>query len=444
MMMKNKWLIVLCIALAVTATSCGGNGAEKTGGKNSPETAGTDTESNTLEEHNAFADLMIRTLREEGLEKKITYDPKEFSLLIGEGSDGMLSLANVYDEYKQADVNDQDEIVKRFAGIVLRSSRPLPKNIADARTHIFPQLRNMAYHSFMELQGRLKGIEYSLPPHKMLTFHFSIDLVYDWPESIQGIHQKDLDEWGITFEKALEIAKKNLEAISKDDFFQPPGFSGVFISPWQDSYDAARLILPNVIDRLQVTGDPVAAVPNRDTLIVTGSGDEEGLKKLVELASEELEKPRPLSGTVLRRTKNGWEPFLPGMDSPLFNKFMMMQTAVLAPDYQYQKELLDQLYRDVGADIFVAKYQVMRHEDNGSVISVCVWTRDQISLLPETSHITFFDDTLPANERVIGPVKWEDAFRIVGNKMIKQDLSPPRYKVEGFPSPEQLKEMMKQ
>ena len=436
--------MILCIALAVTAASCGGNKAEKTEGEKSAETSGTNTESKTLEEHKAFAMLMIRTLQEEGLEKKITYDPKEFSLLIGEGSDGMLSLANVYGEYKQADVNDQDEIVKRFAGIVLRSSRPLPKNFADARTHIFPQLRNMAYHSFMELQGRLKGIEYSLPPHKMLTSHFSIDLVYDWPDSIQGVHKKDLDEWGTTFEKALEIAEKNLEAISKDDFFQPPGFSGVYISPWQDSYDATRLILPNVIDRLEVTGDPVAAVPNRDTLIVTGSEDKEGLKKLVELASEELEKPRPLSGTVLRRTKKGWEPFLPGTDSPLYNSFMMMQTSVLAPDYQYQKELLDQLYREVGADIFVAKYQVMRHEDNGSVISVCVWTRDLVSLLPETTHITFFDDTLPENERVIGPVKWEDVFRTVGDMMIKQDMTPPRYKVERFPSPEQLKKMMKQ
>lgn len=445
--MKTKWIILICMALIAATASCKGNRAEKTemtgktGIENSTETGESKIEAKTREEHKAFAMMMIHTLRQSGLEKKIEYDPAEFSLLIGEGSDGLLSLANVYNEYRRAEENDREEIMKRFTDAVLRGDRPLPKNLADARAHIFPQLRNMAYHSFMELQGRLKGVDYSPPPHKTLTAHFAIDLVYDWPESIRDIHGKDLEEWGITFENALDTAAKNLTAISRDEFFQPPGFSGVYISPWQDSYDAARLILPGVIDRLKVTGDPVAVMPNRDTLIVTGSEDIKGLKKMAELASAELEKPRPISGTALRRTTKGWEPFLPDTGSPLFNEFMAMQTAVLASDYQYQKELLDQLYREVGADIFVAKYQVMRHEDSGNMISVCVWTRDLVSLLPETTHITFFDDTLPENERVIGPVKWEDALRAVGDMMIKQDLSPPRYKVLQFPSPGQLKKM---
>lgn len=438
MKFKGIVVVVLCIGLVLVITACKGDRTLTKADKVKDPAA---AEVKAKEERKSFAMSMIRTLRGSGVDKKIQYDPDEFSLIIGEAEDKLFFLGNAYNQFSQAEKSNREEILNRFAKTVLLSDRPLPVDFSDARSHILPRMGSLASHSFMRFRNQLKGLEYSLPPHKVTASHFAVDLVYDWPESIQGIQKSDLDRWGVTFEKALELSLENLKAKSSEKFSRAPGKPGVYVSPWKDYYDAARLLLPEKIAGLDVKGDPVVILPNRDRLMVTGSEDEEGLGALAELAAAALKEPRPLSGTALRWTGKEWIPFLPTAGSPLFYRFVMLRTKVLDPDYLYQKELLDRLYKKVGADIFVAKYMVMKHEETGRVLSLCVWSRDVVSLLPETTHISFFDDRLPENERVIGPVEWNRAINVVGNLMTKQDLSPPRYKVEQFPTPGQLKKM---
>ncbi len=438
MKFKRIALVFLCAGLVLTGAACKGDRAEKAEPVKDPAAAAAKTK----EERKAFAMLMIQTLRQGGVDKKIQYDPGEFSIVIGEGDEKLFFLGNVYSQYIQAETGRGREIVKRFAEVVLQSDRPLPAGFADARAHILPRIGNLASLSFMRLRNRLKGIEYALPPHKATASHFAIDLVYDWPEFIQGIQKSALDRWGVTFEEALELSLENLKAKSEENFAHPPGKPGVYVSPWKDNYDAARLLLPGKIAGLGVKGSPTAVLPNRDTLIVTGSEDEAGLAAMVELATAALREPRPLSGIAVRWTGKEWAPFLPAADSPLYYRFVKLRTSTLAPDYRYQKELLDRLYKKVGTDIFVANYQVYKHEETGRVISMCVWTRDSVSLLPETTNISFFDDRLPENEGVVGPVEWDRAISVVGDLMNKQNLSPPRYKVDQFPTPEQLKKML--
>jgi len=438
MKFKRIAMVFLCAGLVLGIAACKKDRAEKA----DPVKDAAAAEVKAREQRKAFSDVMVRALRQAGVGKKIQYDPGEFSLIIGEAGDKLFFLGNVYNRYSQAETAGRDEIVKRFTNMVLLSDRPLPADFSEARSHILPRMGNLASHSFMRLRNRLKGLEYTLPPHTVTASHFCTDLVYDWPESIQGIQKSDLDRWGVTFEQALELSLENLDAVSSEEFSRPPGNPGVYVSPWKDNYDASRLLLPGKIAGIEVTGDPVAILPNRDTLIVTGSEDKAGLAAMAELASAALPGPHPLSGTALRWTGKEWVPFLPAGDIPLYYRFVMLRTTALAPDYHYQKELLDRLYKEVGADIFVANYQVMKHEETGSVLSVCVWTRDVVSLLPETTHITFFDDNLPENERVIGPVEWDRAINVVGNLMTKQELEPPRYKVEQFPTPEQFKKML--
>ena len=61
-----------------------------------------------------------------------------------------------------------------------------------------------------------------------------------------------------------------------------------------DCYDASRLLLLDTIRQFRVKGDYIAMVPNRDTLIVTGAEDADGLKAMVGLAKDAVQKPRHL------------------------------------------------------------------------------------------------------------------------------------------------------
>lgn len=62
----------------------------------------------------------------------------------------------------------------------------------------------------------------------------------------------------------------------------------------------SRLLLSNVIRQIEVKGDPVAMIPNRETLIVAGSEDAAGLAAMLLLATEALQQPRLISGVALR------------------------------------------------------------------------------------------------------------------------------------------------
>jgi hypothetical protein len=55
-----------------------------------------------------------------------------------------------------------------------------------------------------------------------------------------------------------------------------------------------------LIRELEVKGDPVAMVPNRDTLLVTGWADEPGLARMAALAEDAAGHPRPVSGVSVR------------------------------------------------------------------------------------------------------------------------------------------------
>src|SRR5207244_2299115 len=114
----------------------------------------------------------------------------------------------------------------------------------------------------------------------------------------------------------LAVARKNLEEISRHRFENP--FPGVWVSPWRDNHDAARLVLPELLRQHPVVGDLVALVPNRNILILTGTGDVDGLAAAVALAERALEQPRPLSALAVRLEGDLWVPYLPDPDHPQY------------------------------------------------------------------------------------------------------------------------------
>ena len=93
----------------------------------------------------------------------------------------------------------------------------------------------------------------------------------------------------------MEVARQNLTEL-RHAFVGPESGEGVYLSVWAE-YDSSRLVLTEIVRQFRVKGDPVAMIPNRETLIVAGSEDEAGLEAMVSMASEGLTKPRPIRGS---------------------------------------------------------------------------------------------------------------------------------------------------
>jgi hypothetical protein len=251
---------------------------------------------------------------------------------------------------------------------------------------------------------------------------------------MRSISQEDLDRWEVTFYEALETARENLAKIGEQVFV---GIADrAYVSATGDNYDASRLILLDSIRQLTVQGDYVAMVPNRDTLIITGSDDDEGLGIMASLAEEAFKKPRPMTAMVFRLEGDEWAPWLPERESAAYKTLHLMRAQSLGQEYTDQKELLDKQFEREEEKLFVASYMAIRHKTSGEIISFCSWADGVASLLPRTDRIAFLRE---GSEPML--VAWDKAEQVVGHLFSPQEIYPERVRVDEFPTADELERL---
>ena len=264
-----------------------------------------------------------------------------------------------------------------------------------------------------------------------------VGLIYDLPSSMMQLQQHTLDQWKTTFDEAYEFACGNLQEITKHNLKAVA--SGIWTSPWRDNYDPSRMLLTDYIRQHEVTGDPVVMVPNRDTLILSGSKDPAGLAKMVEMAETGYEHARSLSGIAFRLTaEDEWVPFIPAPKHPQYKKYRLLRIKTIGPDYDDQKAALNELHEKKGKDIFVASYSAVEKEETGEIRSYCVWSEGVIAFLPKTDYIYFFRAVDSENGDIVAMAPWTDAEAVLGDRIKPVGVYPERYLVEGFPTEEEI------
>jgi hypothetical protein len=390
-------------------------------------------------DRDAFAAMIRGRLEQAGERAEICYDPERFRLSVEGEHANIANLGNLYEEYLQLGPEGRERLVRNYVRSWFAPRKALPADYEDVHPDLLPSVRPRAYIELNLLRMRLQGVKDAAWPYRPIGEHLAVCLVYDLPESLLQLQQRHLDDWGIDFDDALEHATVNLAQISAHHF--EPVAPGVWRSPWQDNLDASRLALPGLIRAHDVQGDPVAFVPNRDTLLFTGSDDEQGLVKLAELAAEAFEHARAISGIAFRLVGDEWEPFLPDPEHPAYEPFRLLAVRSRGGDYSEQKELLTQLHAKEGEDLFVASFSAMRDKETGEVFSYCVWSDGVEALLPRTDCIVFYQGNGDEG-RVLGSVAWDEAVEAFGDLMTPLEVYPERWRVSEFPSVERLDEVL--
>src|SRR5262249_10647898 len=145
--------------------------------------------------------------------------------------------------------------------------------------------------------------------HRFLGGHLAVGLVVDQRDTIVCVSRWQLRQWGVDEDEAFELARDNLRRISSEPFVAlAPGIWG---SPWDDDYEAARLATPDVIERLPLRGNPVAFAPNWRRLLVTGSEDDAGITAMPVLFEKLRKRHRFLGSLAFCLQDSEWQPFLP-------------------------------------------------------------------------------------------------------------------------------------
>jgi hypothetical protein len=335
-----------------------------------------------------FAALVMAELRKRDAEASLKYDPQQF--VIDQDDAGLINLTNLYHEYCQAPPGERAAVLQRFIrGCVGAAEFELPADFEDVHPDLLPVVRSRFYLESVGLQSRARGGKDFLPPQQLVGDHLSLSLVYDLPQAMRTIVQDDLDQWGVSFYEAVEAARRNLEQMGNVAFasLQGQAGDGVYFAANGDSYDASRLLMLDMIRKFQVRGDFIAMVPNRETLIITGSEDEAGLQVMIKAAADALEKTRPISAIPLRLEGDTWETWRPAPSSPLAARFHELKIRTIGMEYGDQKDLLDQIHAAQGEPTLVPAFHAVQRKEGGQTASYTYWPEGTAALLPETDGL---------------------------------------------------------
>jgi len=265
----------------------------------------------------------------------------------------VFGLANAYEEWARAARLRRGGVLRRWATAFAAPSDP-PATFEEGRPHMLPRVRELEYYSIVALRYvREDDDDQELgATYRPLNEQLAVELVYDQPTMLSSIRPELLDQWGVSFEDVLRTARANLRERTSGTFaeLQP----GVYGSPWQDAYDSSRLLLTELISRLEVRGDPVALLPHHDHLLLSGSDDEKGLGRIAAIAEPLLADQRAVTGRAFVWREGAWQPFLSPPGHPKRERFLRLVRLTEARDAEDQGQALEARKEAAGRDVFVA------------------------------------------------------------------------------------------
>lgn len=402
---------------------------------------------NTNTSWDEFATICTDVLRAKGEVRPIIADARRDRLVVGSG-DGPISfihLLHARPEWDAAPIGARPRVLHRRFWSSIRTDPGATTELVLGS--VLPRIRDRAWFSAVRRQAELElgadesAIDEVMLPHTTLNDELAAHLAYELPSSVTEIGADRLAAWGQNFDTLFARAKENLLKLSPLQFEEAA--PGVFVSPYHDTLDASRLLLPQLFKDLKVKGKVIAIAPTHDIVFATGEDDVEGLQQMAAWTEEALLEPRAHSAFAFRLVDGEkWEPWLPPKGHAAFPKLKLLALQTTASAYSRQKEILEALLESNGHEILVATLRAFR-APTGDVFTACAWQDGLEALLPQTDRIDFVrpgPENTPSSAKV-----WSTTFDIarktLGDLMQPIGDLPERWRVKGFPSDAQLESM---
>jgi hypothetical protein len=256
--------------------------------------------------------------------------------------------------------------------------------------------------------------------HRAIAPGLFATLVIDLPDQMFVVTEDMLAAWHVRFDVAYEIAVARLEAASDAPFQEL--VPGLWAAPWSDSYAAARLLLPDLIQ--EVCASPLIAIPDRNTLLVADPAVPESFDNLVAAISQS-EDPKPITRRVFRLEGESLHEIVP----PATAAGAVLSRMILDDKleaYEREKETHAAVLPD--ANEVLIRLKAYERTDE-TMFTTAAWTQGvEHGLLPPADIVTFVEGA--GN---VWPVAWS---HVVAEPSLvaPADRPLPRGSVQ-FPSP---------
>jgi len=370
-----------------------------------------------------FADIALDALRRTWPEHTFALEREKFQI---RQSDGLLiNLHNIFTDYRRADPAMRKQQLDRFVrGIVSTGSSE--DVYEEVKNRLLPVLRNLSGVDLMRIEAADEKTLSDIMCFRPLSDDLGIALAIDSELNIKQIGDDVLKRWNKTFDEVLQVAVDNLRHQAAPAFHEVS--RRLFASHYGDYYDAARILVHELIWQLPVGAQPVAMVPNRSCLLVCGADNEAALSEMVGQARRILfEESRPLSADMFILTDKTWTPWTPPGEAG--RALRRLQRELLASGYAEQKQAIDIAHEKSGTDVFVATQTLLERSADGQFISYAVLSRDVHTWLP-TADVLLLHDEEGADPLI---VTMADFLEIAGPFARRLTHVLPRYEVVEFP-----------
>jgi hypothetical protein len=225
---------------------------------------------------------------------------------------------------------------------------------------------------------------------------------------------------------AFAAAEANLRAKSPPSW--KPIAPGVVQATWGDAFDAARVLIGDVLETAPVAGPKVAMMPDRDRLFVASADDATGLLRMASLALAAYDEHcYQLSPQAFAHRDGTWSAF--ALPDAVGYDVEKRRVGALQEAYATQKALLEKF---APSDTFVATFSPYASDEKRALFTIATWTIGVQTLLPKTDQLMFV-----RAEKDVVRVHWHDAVRVVGDRFEPVDGWPERYLVRSFPTNEE-------
>jgi hypothetical protein len=377
-----------------------------------------------------------------------SYDHQARSVQFGPDAGGAkFHLGNLFATWLPLDQQGRAEAIAWFVRSVGESAKHAEISPETLPDQLMPAIRARALIGTALLQNWIAGAPTDATT-EIAWLPFAGDLaaivVRDKPLKMAPLTRANLTFADIQINRAMSRAMTNLRARMPAAIFEPVG-NGVFgCYNFQDHQSAFLLLEPGKDYALPpIEGAPVAIVPSRNLFYLTGSANEAGLNKLLDLAARAGQMAYFCSSTMLEWDGNRWTEFRFREGDDRAVRQQEIALARLAADYNSQKQLLDQYHQKCGLEIFVAQLMPFRKNDSPIMFSFTALASGvTCTLLPCADRLSFVRQIVDPKtglaektpkENIVQAV-WADAMDIAGDLFEPvEHVYPPRFRVRGFP-----------
>ncbi|CAN5370758.1 DUF1444 family protein [soil metagenome] len=246
-----------------------------------------------------FVEQVLQYIAEKFPLVKVSRGEPTFSLKI----DGQIaSLENIY-RMTMLRPEQLRQHIERWVVELLRAAEGTPDrtgSLEDVKERILP----------MVLPGT-PGENQQEGVSQILVDGLQVAYAIDGDRTISYITKQQFESWKITIEELHEIALENLiqrsEAIEAQAAHDGDGNINLILFQTLDGYDASRVLLPTLHQKLrQYLGSPFAAgIPNRDILLCFRNDDETVKRLSAQIAEDYRQMPHQVTEKLLLITADG-------------------------------------------------------------------------------------------------------------------------------------------